>query len=200
MEAALNELVNEFLEAIPPDGGDPPNFDRFPLLQRLLERTFDSGLRPGVKRRVWIFGSWWTLGAVMLPVLAFVWLPLFEHQGGSRDCLWRTPDWIRDLVRTPVNCSVCENLIRVDRVEGVLDPEAFMRHYVDIGKPVVVTDVTKRWLARKTFSFDFFRSTYSNKSRANCQFFRYRSKFESLQHVFETASVGEGVEPWYVGW
>ena len=78
------------------------------------------------------------------------------------------------------------------------------------GVPVVVTDGTKNWTAPEVFSFKFFKGIYKNNSPAldnyddKCQFFPYRTNFNSLRDVFnmsdERAQLKDGTKPWYIGW
>ena len=78
------------------------------------------------------------------------------------------------------------------------------------GVPVVVTDGTKNWTAPEVFNFKFFKGIYKNNSPAldnyddKCQFFPYRTNFNSLRDVFnmsdERAQLKDGTKPWYIGW
>jgi len=78
--------------------------------------------------------------------------------------------------------------------------------YAYSGKPAVVTDAMANWTAPEVFSFAFLRTLYRGEraSSGRCQFFPYKTEFQSLRDVFEMsderASLDKGTEPWYVGW
>ena len=58
------------------------------------------------------------------------------------------------------------------------------------------------------FSFDYFKSIYTDDSPAlenferDCQFFPYQTDFLNLRHVFNMSASRAGMrgEPWYIGW
>lgn len=79
----------------------------------------------------------------------------------------------------------------------------FAISYAYSGKPVVITDAMTNWTAPKVFSFSFFKTLYRGQD-ANCQFFPYKTEFQSLQDVFDMsasrATMEKGTKPWYVGW
>lgn len=61
-------------------------------------------------------------------------------------CLIPYPEIILDMFRPPVNCSICKDVHRVDKVSG-LSKEEFVRKYAYTSRPVVITDGTKEWTA-----------------------------------------------------
>ena len=124
-------------------------------------------------------------------------------------CLIEGRDSLVDYTRPPVDCSICIGIKEVDRVSGI-KPELFEAKYAYNGHPVVITDATKSWSAIDTFSFDFFKSIYPKDSPAlmnieqNCQFFPYKTSFQTLGEVFnmssDRAQMKDGSQPWYIGW
>jgi hypothetical protein len=114
-----------------------------------------------------------------------------------------------DIARPPVDCGICIGIKDVDRVSN-LTPDTFEDKYAYSGRPVVITDGTKSWTAIKTFTFEFFKNIYAHDSpvllnvEENCQFFPYKTTFESLGEVFNMSSdrahMKDGSKPWYVGW
>lgn len=89
-----------------------------------------------------------------------------------------------------------------------MSPEIFEKNYAYSAVPLIITDATQNWTAHETFSFNFFKDTYSNSKRKNkaldCQFFPYKSGFRDL---FEGLSIPEsraelkrGEQSWYFGW
>ena len=123
-------------------------------------------------------------------------------------CLIR-PDLIVNLIRPPFDCSVCHDLVTIDRVSQ-LSREKFEQYYAYSGRPVVVTDAMTNWSAVGTFNFEFFRDIYSADSPVllegarHCQFFPYRTSFKNLSEVFhmgdDRVKMTDGAEPWYIGW
>ena len=122
-------------------------------------------------------------------------------------CLIPYPEIILDMFRPPVNCSLCRDVHRVDRVSG-LSKEEFVRKYAYTSRPVVITDGTKDWTASQHFSFNYFKSIYGPESPVllsedeKCQFFPYQTNFKSLQEVFNMSEKDANMEgtPWYIGW
>lgn len=122
-------------------------------------------------------------------------------------CLIPSFEFYLDLFRPPVDCSVCENVETVDSVTG-LSKEEFLKKYAYTSRPVIIRNGCKNWTASSHFNFEFFKSIYPSNSPAlqsvdrDCQFFPYRTKFESLGEVFnmsESMSKMKG-DPWYIGW
>ncbi|XP_068699551.1 uncharacterized protein [Montipora foliosa] len=122
-------------------------------------------------------------------------------------CLLPYPEIILDMFRPPVNCSVCKEVHKVDRVSA-LSKEEFLRKYAYTARPVVITDGTKDWTAPEYFSFKYFKSIYSPDSPvmssedSNCQFFPYQSGYTALEEVFNMSEKDANMEgkPWYIGW
>lgn len=122
-------------------------------------------------------------------------------------CLIPYPEIILDMFRPPVNCSVCKDVHKVDRVSA-LSGEEFARKYAYTARPVVITDGTKDWTAPQHFSFNYFKSIYGPDSPVmlsedqKCQFFPYKSGFTSLKEVFNMSERDANMEGkmWYIGW
>ena len=116
---------------------------------------------------------------------------------------------ISDMMRPVVDCKICEHVRQIDRVTNLSHAD-FMKNYAFTGRPVVVTDGMKDWSAPEHFSFQFFKKLYKKNSPnmivdggEECQFFPYRTEFESLGDVFSMpADMRDGVsgKPWYIGW
>ena len=127
----------------------------------------------------------------------------------KEQCIVELHDAFLDVLRPPVDCAICENVTEVDRVSN-LSQSLFEAKFAYSGRPVVVLDGTKTWTATKIFSFDFFKNIYGEDSPAlvnqdsSCQFFPYKTNFQSLGEVFnmseERAGMTDGSEPWYIGW
>ncbi|XP_076243155.1 uncharacterized protein LOC143184654 [Calliopsis andreniformis] len=157
-----------------------------------------SVLRPGgskVRRRhLWILLILaWILGR-------FLW----DYMRAARydKCLAELPSFTQKIFRPAEDCSMCQDVQQVDRISNVV-PGTFEERYAYSGRPVVVTDAMSNWTAPEVFSFLFFKSLYDGED-ANCQFFPYKTGFQSLQDVFDMSTsrslLEEGTEPWYVGW
>jgi hypothetical protein len=130
-------------------------------------------------------------------------------------CLVSTDSHLADLFRPPVNCArLCHGVTGVERVNfSQLDFERFETDFAYTGRPIVVSGATVNWSAQQTFSFNYFRSLYSDDSPAmssaddndNCQYFAWgASEFNSLREVFQMdadrAAMKNGTKPWYFGW
>lgn len=122
-------------------------------------------------------------------------------------CLVPASEIYLDLFRPPVDCSVCEDVDTVDVVTN-LTKEEFVEKYAYTGRPVLIRNGSQNWTASSHFSFEFFKNIYPKNSPIlqsadrDCQFFPYRTKFESLGEVFdmpESMAKMEG-NPWYIGW
>ena len=135
---------------------------------------------------------------------------IFTNIDMSTDqCIIPFSETVLDFFRPPVDCDFCKGIIEFDRVEQ-LDPKDFVAKYAYSGRPVIVTDAMLNWTAHKHFSFDFFKKLYKRDSPVlnppddsrGCQFFPYKTKFQSLIDVFKMPRkmVEMKGEPWYVGW
>ncbi|XP_033102091.1 uncharacterized protein LOC117105141 [Anneissia japonica] len=119
-------------------------------------------------------------------------------------CIIEMSEFMQDLFRPPVDCSICRNVTQIDRMSN-LTPEVFTRIYAYSSRPVVISDGMRGWTAREHFSFEFFKSVYSEDSPAlenfenECQFFPYKTNFSCLGEVFNM-SEERAKEPWYIGW
>lgn len=122
-------------------------------------------------------------------------------------CLIPASEPYLDLFRPPVNCSVCENVQTIDIVSS-LSKDEFLEKYAYTSRPIIIRNGCKDWTALAHFNFEFFKNIYPEDSPVlqsadrDCQFFPYRTKFETLGEVFnmsKSQSKMEG-EPWYIGW
>ena len=132
---------------------------------------------------------------------------LLDFEMDKDFCLIPYPEIILDMFRPPVNCSICKDVHRVDRVSGLTKQE-FVRRYAYTSRPVVITDGTRDWTASQHFSFNYFKSIYGPESPVllaedqKCQFFPYQTNFKSLQEVFNMSDKDANMQgnPWYIGW
>lgn len=114
-----------------------------------------------------------------------------------------------EVARPPTNCEICRNLYQVP-VEYEISVDEFSSKYAYTAVPVLIKDATKAWTAMDKFSYDFFKELYVNISDAfevteeECQFFPYKTDFESLEDAFnmtdDRAHFKEGEDTWYFGW
>ena len=124
-------------------------------------------------------------------------------------CLLETNELVQTIGRPPTDCSICRGLTKVP-IERNISPEVFRRKYAYTAVPVLIKEVTQNWTAMDKFSFSFFRNLYTSIDGAlqeienDCQFFPYKTSFETLEDVFEMsmdrASFKSGEKPWYIGW
>lgn len=175
------------------DGSDTRGQKRYGLLWPVLVAIF---LLPVVWLRLYTpEGLSWIL-------LSWQGIPIDEEQ-----CTIPTPSLLFEITRPIVDCGLCRDVTKVDRVEGI-SPDEFEDHYAYTGRPVVVVDGAKNWTALNIFSFLYFRQLYSNidqeESQSSCQFFPYKTEFQSLQEALEMseqrANMSSGENPWYIGW
>ena len=137
------------------------------------------------------------------------WMSLNDADIDSEPCIVEMPEYVTNMFRPPVECSFCENMTEVKTVYNI-SQEEFEELYAYTGVPVVVGDGTQNWTAPKYFSFEFFKEIYKEGSQAlenqenKCQFFPYKTSFQSLGEVMsmslERAKMEDGSEPWYIGW
>ncbi|XP_031570116.1 bifunctional arginine demethylase and lysyl-hydroxylase psr-1-like [Actinia tenebrosa] len=140
-------------------------------------------------------------------LVEFVADKIIETDLNKDNCLIPMPEFVLDLFRPPVDCNICKNISKVDRVKAITREE-FLEKYAYTSRPVVIEDGTQNWTAQKHFSFDFFKTIYSPDSPvlknqdSQCQFFPYNTKFQSLEEVFEMPEKDAKMEgkKWYIGW
>ena len=138
-----------------------------------------------------------------------VWFGLNGLDIDYEDCVIGMPEFVTDVFRPPVECDFCKNITEVDRVSNI-SPAEFEELYAYTGVPVIIEDGTFNWTAPEVFSFDFFKEIYKEGSQAlenqerHCQFFPYKTSFDSLGEVMqmspERVRMEDGSEPWYIGW
>ncbi|EDO42000.1 predicted protein, partial [Nematostella vectensis] len=123
------------------------------------------------------------------------------------ECLFPIPEFVLDRFRPPIDCSICRDIHKVERVSNIT-PQEFAKKYAYSARPVVIEDGMKNWTASEHFSFDFFKKVYSPDSPAlksrdgQCQFFPYNTKFSTLKEVFQMPEKDAQMKgkPWYIGW
>eukprot|EP00794_Sanderia_malayensis_P018162 gene18162-19975_t len=125
----------------------------------------------------------------------------------QEQCLLPTTETMLDMFRPPQDCSFCEGISKEDRVAN-LSVEQFKKNHAYSGKVTVITDAMTDWTAKKYFSLKFFKKVYGPNSPVlesaskDCQFFRYKTDFNSVREVFNMPKKMQKMEgrPWYVGW
>lgn len=148
------------------------------------------------------------------------WMDYNGFADSSREeCALIMPELFNAALRPFDSCDMCSNLTQIERVRN-LSKEDFLRKYAYTGVPVIVTDAIKNWSALRVLNFDFLRNLYldieekneldrkhnrkeQDDGRLSCQFFGYKTKFQSLTEVFEkirSDERGHWTSPWYVGW
>lgn len=142
-------------------------------------------------------------------VILSAWFEMFDTDMEKEQCIVDTHELMMDSFRPPVDCSVCRGIEQVDHVKDIT-PKEFEQRYAYSGRPVVIVDGAKNWTATDIFSWEFFKSIYSEDSPAlenqeqHCQFFPYKTEFRNLREVFnmseERAHMKAGSSPWYIGW
>lgn len=132
---------------------------------------------------------------------------ILDFELEKENCFFPMPELFLDMFRPPVDCQICKNVTSVDRVRNI-SPKDFLEKYAYTGRPVVIEDGMANWTAQDYFSFDFFKEIYSPDSPVmkgrdpQCQFFPYKTSFQSLEEVFKMPDKDAKMEgkPWYIGW
>lgn len=132
------------------------------------------------------------------------WLELDDLLINS-DCLLPGSETLQDIFRPQISdCSYCQ--IDSIHIRNNLTDEEFYDKYAYTGIPLLVSDGMKGWNT-DVFSFQYFKQLYHEKTEEDnkgCQFFPYRTDFNTLQDVFnmdaDRAAFKPGSEPWYIGW
>lgn len=110
--------------------------------------------------------------------------------------------------RKPEDCSICKGINKVDRISNISQQD-FDEFYALKAKPVIITDGTRGWDAQDLFSFNFFKDLYEKydtgrTGRTVCQFFPYKTEFDSLREALNMSEARARLEPgtkeWYIGW
>lgn len=124
-------------------------------------------------------------------------------------CLLDNGGFTIEVARPLTNCECCRNLKEFP-IERNISPEDFVKKYAYTAVPVLIKDATQNWTAMTNFSFEFFRNLYVNTKGAletveeECQFFPYKTEFDTLGEVFnmtsQRANFTPGEKPWYIGW
>ncbi|XP_050426949.1 uncharacterized protein LOC126837161 [Adelges cooleyi] len=99
-------------------------------------------------------------------------------------------------------CSFCAKVDAVDIVPS-LSTKTFLNKYAYTGRPVLVTN-DKSFGRSPGFDFEFFKNLSKAKQLKTCQFFRYKTKFKTLDDALnmdqDQATLKPGYTPWYIGW
>ncbi|XP_050527241.1 uncharacterized protein LOC126897571 isoform X2 [Daktulosphaira vitifoliae] len=122
--------------------------------------------------------------------------------GGYKQCAVALPDFFEDVLRPPINCSFCIGLESIDVVSN-LSIETFEKEYAYTGRPVVVTnDQSIRQSA--SFSFQLFKNLSKAHRLKSCQYFPYKTEFDTLEEALNMdegrSNLRPGYVPWYIGW
>ncbi|KAK9880504.1 hypothetical protein WA026_011743 [Henosepilachna vigintioctopunctata] len=123
-----------------------------------------------------------------------------------KKCLLSAPPSFTNLFRQPEDCNICQSITKIDKVYNI-SYQDFDRIYAKNSKPVLIKNATQGWKAMEVFDFDFIKDLYSsvdNFQDPTCQFFRYKTEFNSLTEALNMsparAKLTAGEEPWYIGW
>ncbi|KAK3090225.1 hypothetical protein FSP39_010199 [Pinctada imbricata] len=124
-------------------------------------------------------------------------------------CIVDNSGFMIEIARPKTNCNMCKNLKSVP-IETNITRDIFAEKYAYTAVPVLIKHATLDWTAMGNFSFHFFQDLYKNTKGAldkvedECQFFPYKTEFDSLGEVFnmsdDRATFKEGEKPWYIGW
>lgn len=149
---------------------------------------------------------------VVLPILfllailgTFAYFTASTIQEGSNCISWVPFD---GLVSLPItDCSFCEGITEAPRIRN-LSMDDFVRKYAYIGVPIVVTDATDGWRARRLFTYNYFKNLYANNPQSleedtnEGQFFTYRSDLDDLYDLFNLPEERAALrgKKWYIGW
>ena len=149
----------------------------------------------------------------VLPILFLLAIPstlayfaAFTIREGGHCISWWVP--FDGLISLPVtDCSFCAGITEAPRLKN-LSMDDFVRKYAYTGVPIVVTDATDGWKARKLFTYNYFKNLYADNPKSlvedtkEGQFFMYRSDLEDLYDLFtlpEERAALRG-KKWYIGW
>lgn len=76
--------------------------------------------------------------------------------------------------------------------------------YAYTGRPVVVVNATSTFNQQVRFGFELFKNLSNNKLLTPCQFFPYKTEFNTLEEALamdeRRAVMASGYAPWYIGW
>ncbi|XP_013787260.1 uncharacterized protein LOC106471216 [Limulus polyphemus] len=133
-----------------------------------------------------------------------LWFYLENTNPSNEFCTLDVPALVQNAFMPPVDCNICRNLTRVEKISKIT-PLEFESRFAYKGVPVVITDAMTNWTAPEVFNFTFFKSLYSFEGlQHECQFFPYQTEFKNLSEVFtmnmERALMLDKSNPWYVGW
>jgi len=128
-------------------------------------------------------------------------------------CILETPEsgFGVDFCRTPVDCSMCNDVRKIDEVHvSDLPWETFYSRYADTSRPVVIRNASIDWPAMKILDYQWLRDAYMSdpeileyEDKEECWYNNYKSKhLQSLRNVFRMsdAQVHGQDKTWYVGW
>ena len=70
------------------------------------------------------------------------------------------------LCRKRRDCGYCQEADEIDEYDSsFMSPELLMERYAKTGRPVVIRNAVRDWLAMKEFSFNFFKDLYTSFNR-----------------------------------
>ena len=139
--------------------------------------------------------------------LALLAYPIFKMMTGS-PCLLIEISPFGEAVTPVVNCeSVCVGVTEAPRLTN-LSKDNFIRNYAYTSKPILVVGAVSNWSALDVFSYDYFKSIYTNAPESLTedtkygQFFSYSSDIKDLKELFSLPSDVAAMkkEKWYIGW
>ena len=167
----------------------------------------DDHMTSDLPRRIWsifnclLFKVYPIVFLLLLPVY-----PLFRMMGGYA-CLLVEVSPFGEAVVPMVDCAICEGVTSAPRLTN-LSMDDFIRNYAYTSRPILVEGAVSNWPAVKVFSYDFFKSLYSQAPESleedhdNGQFFAYGSNIRDLKELFSlpTEVATMATEKWYIGW
>ena len=139
-------------------------------------------------------------------LITFAYSAILTIREGSHCITWWLPfDGLVSL--PPIECSFCVGLTEAPRLKN-LSIDEFVHKYAYSGIPIIVTDATDDWRARKLFTYSYFKDLYAENPKSleedtkEGQFFTYRSDLDDLYDLFtlpEERAALRG-KKWYIGW
>lgn len=161
-------------------------------------------------QRKYMFGMLFIFGIVNAALLYYYMDSVTELvEIESWRCIMDNNAFVSELTRPLAKCNFCNFLGSVP-TEYLISADDFRRKFAYSSVPVLIKNATKKWSAMKTFSFQYFKTLYTDTDGAlasvdeECQFFRYNTDFDNLTEVFnmslERANFTDGEKSWYIGW
>lgn len=161
-------------------------------------------------QRKYMFGMIFVIGIVNAALFYYYMDSVTELvEIDSWRCIMDNNAFVSELTRPLAKCNFCNFLGSVP-VEYLISADDFRLKFAYSSVPVLIKNATKKWSAMTNFSFQYFKTLYTETDGAlasvdeECQFFRYNTDFDNLTEVFnmsyERANFTDGEKSWYIGW